>query len=189
MPEPDEVAAWMRQTGRGYRAASLHFGITLEEARRSKGQAPKSRARAKPAPDPAAAYDDYLAQSHRELEDLAAEARREKSFTAALQAKRAAMQARAELEQLRATKAKASAPASVEDHRAEAMAEVRRLRVSATEAGSYVAASKLLQLEIDLLQAYAAGLSEDAARRLAEASIEELRAEIDALQARRVKTL
>jgi hypothetical protein len=95
------------------------------------------------------------------------------------------MAARAELDQLRETQRRLEVPESVQDHKAEVLSEVRRLRVGATEAGSFVAAANLLRLERDLLSQTAAEATAAEAEALAKKTVAELEAEVEELRARR----
>lgn len=96
---------------------------------------------------------EYLEDSLAQLEAMAAKAEKAKSYTAAVRAKTEAVRIRGELDQLRETERRQEPPTSSDEHRAEILAEVRRLRQGATEAGSYVAAASLLKLERELLAA------------------------------------
>jgi hypothetical protein len=97
--------------------------------------------------------EQYLVDALAQLEATAVEAEKKESYVAAVNAKHRAILVRAELDQLRETERRQAAPATPEAHKEEILAEVRRLRTGATEAGSYVAAANLLKLERDMLAA------------------------------------
>jgi hypothetical protein len=125
--------------------------------------------------------EDYLVRALAQLEKQVKSAEKDRSWTAAVQAKKAAVQVRADLDQLRETERRQAAPSSAADHKAEILAEVRRLRQGATEAGSYVAAATLLKLERDFLSAAHAEERQANADALAKASVADLQAEVEEL--------
>lgn len=148
------------------------------------------RARSKPKPTPTTqpetgSREEYLVAALRQLEKQVKSAERDRSWVAAVQAKRQAMAVRAELDQLRETQRRLESPATVRDHKAEVLSEVRRLRVGATEAGSFVAAANLLRLERDLLSQTQAEVTAAEAEALARKTVAELEAEVEELRARR----
>jgi hypothetical protein len=110
----------------------------------------------------------------------------DQSWNAAVNAKAKALQVRAELDQLRETQVRTSAPRTVAEHKGEVLSEVRRLRIGATEAGSYGPAAALLRLEMDLLSQTQSDLTEAEAKALAAKTLTELEAEAEAL--RRART-
>jgi len=95
--------------------------------------------------------EEYLVAALRQLERQTVSAERDRSWSAAVQSKTKAIAVRAELDQLRETARRQAMPPTVAEHRSEVLSEVRRLRVGATEAGSYVAADRLLRLEHEML--------------------------------------
>lgn len=132
--------------------------------------------------------EDYLVAALRQLESQVRKAEKDRSWTAAVQAKKYAVQVRADLDQLRETERRQrSMPASADEHKTEILAEVRRLRLGATAAGSYVAAAALLKLEREMLTVAAVEATEAEARALAERSVADLEAEIAELQAARAR--
>lgn len=126
---------------------------------------------------------DYLETSLRQLEELAAEAQAAERWTAAVQARKAALAIREQLDELvEAERATGAAPSTLSEHRAEALRTVRELRIQAITKGSFTAAARLIELEIDLL-----GVAESEARQaradeLAKMGPEELQAEIARLR-------
>ena len=100
----------------------------------------------------------YLEAAVAQHERQAREAAKAKSFAAAVAAKKAAREARSELDQLNAADAAVSEMAG--DTPAELLrgilVDVRRMRVSATEAGSYVAAERLIKTEAEIVGRMAA---------------------------------
>ncbi len=140
----------------------------------------KKKAATPPAPDEMG-REDYLVESLRQLEAMS---RRGGSAGARVQAKTKAIHVRDALDQLREAERQAAAmPAGPDEHRAEILAEVRRLRQGSASSGSWVAAKDLLRAEWDMIvQAEAQAQARDAGR-LAEASENDLRAEADALRA------
>lgn len=97
--------------------------------------------------------EDAIVQHERQAE----KAEEAQSFGAAVAAKKAAEVVRSELDQLLA--AEKAVRAMSDDPVSElwgVVADVRRMRVAATEAGSYVAATKLIQSEADILAKMAA---------------------------------
>lgn len=145
---------------------------------------PFRRRKVTPKPDEGT-REEYLVAALRQLEDQVEAAEDDQSWNAAVNAKAKALQVRAELDQLRETQVRTVAPRNVEDHKAEVLSEVRRLRIGATEAGSYVAAATLLRLEREMLTATQAELTEAEAKALTEKTLAELEAEAEALRARR----
>lgn len=131
--------------------------------------------------------EDYLVAALRQLEEQVLSAEEDRSWTAAVNAKHRALLVRAELDQLRETQVRTAAPATVDDHKNEVLSEVRRLRIGATEAGSYVAAATLLRLERDLLSQTQAEVTEAEAKAIKAKTTADLEAEIAELQARRAR--
>lgn len=91
--------------------------------------------------------ESYLVASLRQLEGMAAAYK----GMPAVAAKKEALRVRDTLDQLRETSKRVAELLTREEHRQEVLAEIRRLRIAATAAGSYVAAEKLLKSELDML--------------------------------------
>lgn len=144
---------------------------------------PKPRARRrKPTQPDEGTREEYLVAALRQLEAQVQAAEESRSWTAAVQAKAKALQVRAELDQLRETQQRQTMPASAAEHRAEVVSEVRRLRIGATEAGSYIAAAQLLRAELEILAQVQAADSKEDADELARKELEEIEAEIEELR-------
>jgi hypothetical protein len=96
----------------------------------------------------------YLETSLRRLEDIGNQAHAEGAHRDAISATKAALEVHAELDQLRAMarRARQKQPDAA-GHKAEMLSEVRRMRQSASEAGSFVAAANLLKSEREMLAA------------------------------------
>ncbi len=109
-----------------------------------------------------------------QLEDLADQAQTDGSYQAAVRAKTQARQIRAELDRLDETARASEAPATTAEHELELMGEVRRMRLQAREAGSYVASANLLKLERDLVAERRAREEEERDRNLAHQDEEEI---------------
>lgn len=127
----------------------------------------------------------YLVASLAQYEQMAVDAEEDESWNAAVSAKKEAVKTRADLDRLRETQKKIEVPASREEHKAELLATVRRLRIGAEEAGSYIAADKLLRAEREFVR-----LAEEEERLEREAKLklrsrEDLLEEIARLQAER----
>lgn len=98
--------------------------------------------------------EEYLLDALDHYETLARKAEVAKSWNAAVKAKDSARLVRDQLDQLRETESRAADAAALdlEGHTEEILGETRRLRLGATAAGSYVAASKLIEQEQSLLK-------------------------------------
>lgn len=94
---------------------------------------------------------EFLEYEFMEYEKMADRAQESGSFSAAVAAKRHAVELRAELDQLTETERPAPPVRSLESQKQEVLAEVARLRRGATEAGSFVAAANLLKLEREMI--------------------------------------
>jgi hypothetical protein len=101
-----------------------------------------------------ATRERYLEQALDDLEAQRANAEADGSWTAAVQAKRAALAVRADLDALRERRRAMTAEwPSDPGERREALAQAaREMRVSAAESGSFVAATQLLRLEADIVK-------------------------------------
>lgn len=146
----------------------------------------RSRPKKKPSPGPADGTRlEYLEASLVQVEKQARAAEKDRSWVAATRAKAEAIKIRAAMDEIREVERRRAAPETVADHKAEVLSEIRRLRIGATEAGSYVAAAQLLRLERDILTTTRAEQSAAEAEAIAKKTVAELAAEIDELQAKR----
>lgn len=126
---------------------------------------------------------EHLETTLRQLEELAAEAREAERWTAAVQAAKAALAVREQLAELEeAERASGAAPETLAEHRAEALRTVRELRIQAIAKGSFTAAARLIELEIDLLGVAESEERQARADQLAKMTPEALRAEIERLR-------
>lgn len=96
---------------------------------------------------------DYLVDALAQFERQAALAEEAESWGPATLAKKAAIGVRSEIETIRQTEARAPVPVDPTEHARELLAETRRMRLAATAAGSYVAASSMMKFEQEQLQA------------------------------------
>ena len=127
----------------------------------------------------------HLRTSLAALERVAQAAEDAESYTAAVQARVAAVRTRGQIEQLERVERAKIVPSTPEERRAELLVVARILRVEAHAAGSYVAAAKLLDFE-DQLQARASeAVADEDARRLRARSTEDIAREIEELRRRR----
>ena len=121
----------------------------------------------------------YLIDALAQLEKLATDSTKARSWGAAERAKGRAIAVRAELDQLRETRTRAAEPPpSPEEHRAEILREIRRMRIGAQAAGSWVAAEKLLVEEQQMLIALEEERRRAEADRLGAADPEEIVGEL-----------
>jgi len=99
----------------------------------------------------------YLEEAVAQHERQARDAAKAKSYAAAVAAKKAARDARSELDQLTAADAAVTEMAADPGELLRGiLVDVRRMRVSATEAGSYVAAERLIKTEAEIVGRMAA---------------------------------
>jgi hypothetical protein len=94
---------------------------------------------------------DYLVDALAQFERQAVAAEGAGSWGAATLAKKAALAVRADIETIRQTEAQPPAPVDPVEHARELLAETRRMRIAATSAQSYVAATSLMKLEQEQL--------------------------------------
>lgn len=118
--------------------------------------------------------EEYLVTSLAHYEWLAQEAAAKQSWVAAVRAKDSARIVRAELDQLRETESRQDPPPCPEEHQAEILHEVRRMRIGAQAAGSWVAAARLLEQEQQVLAAVEAERREREAEILAASDPDEV---------------
>jgi hypothetical protein len=93
----------------------------------------------------------FLEDALARFETLGRMAEEASSWVAAVKAQQEVGRVRAELDQLNATARRRARPRSIAHHKSELALEARRLRLGASDAGSYVAAATLLKLEGELL--------------------------------------
>ncbi len=127
----------------------------------------------------------FLAHQIRELELLAsASSTTERQPGAAVAARKLAAELRVALDEASKPKARQPKPRKGPPRPEDAIAEVRRLRVAASHAGSFVAAANLLQLEVELEQAADARRKAEEQERLAHMTEGEMVARLVATLAR-----
>lgn len=127
---------------------------------------------------------EYLEDALHQMETTAADAESSGSYQAAVAAKKSAMQIRSEIDQIDEADRVMALPPSVEEHQAEVIRQVRRLRAAAEASNSFGPAADLLKLESALVQAEAdrqAALAAQQETRTAAEVLALVQAKMDAL--------
>jgi hypothetical protein len=137
-----------------------------------------TRTRKRSSPHSSWSREDYLVDALATFEALASDPAIPGGGR--VKAKAEAVKTREALDLLRATDAASNAPVSAAEHRAEILGVVRRLRVGASAAGSYIAAGDLLRQEHDLVVAAEAATKVEAASALAAVPDADLDADLEA---------
>ncbi len=101
MTRAEQIKAWRKETGGGYKAAARHFGITEAEVRKLCGVGPKVRTRARKAEHPAdISKEAYLRQQLADMHVHVANMAEANSYQALVTGMMGALAIRSELDEL-----------------------------------------------------------------------------------------